>query len=532
MLTDLDLAEMQEIQDALCRMFLLDYVRLCFPDFDLAPWQIHLCERLQAWVEAIERGEDPRLMVHCPPQCGKTTIISKAFIAWVVGKHPEWDGIMGSYAANLSRRNSRWVRNRIKSAEHLRIFPEGGLSVGGSQAVEDMDLNGGHQLISRGVGGGATGNPAMYIVVDDPFKDRQDADSPTIRENVYDWYDASLMSRLGPGAGVLIMHTRWHVDDLVGKLRIKAEEALVDGDDMVDQWEVISFPAEIPANEMTDEMRPYYTEWRGSYWLTGRHRPQDYRRRKANTSSREWNSIYQQKPTLDGGNILKRQWFKLMKYPWPKGHKPQYCYQAWDLAGTKEDLDDPEKGCYSVGVNLVLDNMGRWWLTDVARGKWDSGQLVKQIIKFAIRHKAQAVIGEDPVALFIEPFIRAFMRSSGKYVPFSRRNVTGKGNKIARVNASVVPPLEIGGLHIPYGAQWWDEIKNELFIYPQGFMDTADALSLGFYEWGLTALQSPLWQPPSTTPGGEIDWDNLIGAEKKPPQRGFVRDNSRKIHAT
>lgn len=215
--TATDEAEWHLLSDELCRRSLVDYVQACYPSFSLSPWQIHLCRRLQAWVEAIERGESPRLMVHVLPQGGKTTIISRALIAWIMGRHPEWDGIMASYASSLSRKNSRWVRNRLRSAEHRRIFPACQLA-DDSQAIEDMALTTGHQLISRGVGGGSSGNAAMYVVIDDPFSNRKDADSPVVQENVEDWYDGTAVSRLGPGAGVLIMHTRWNIMDLAGRL--------------------------------------------------------------------------------------------------------------------------------------------------------------------------------------------------------------------------------------------------------------------------------------------------------------------------
>jgi predicted phage terminase large subunit-like protein len=513
---DIDAVEIQLLTDELCRRSLVDYVQLCYPDFTLSPWQVHLCHRLQAFVEAIERGESPRLMVHVMPQGGKTTIVSRAFIAWMMGRHPEWDGIMASYASSLSRKNSRWVRNRLRSEEHRRIFPACVLA-DDSQSIEDMNLTTGHQLISRGVGGGSSGNAAMYVVVDDPFSNRADADSPTVQENVDEWFTGTAISRLGPGAGVLIMHTRWNINDLAGRLLKRSKDGK--DDPHIDQWEVISYPAEwepgAPREFYSFEKGPNNTE---VGWLISRFRVIDLKRKKANMPARDWLSLFQQKPQQDGGQIILTKWIN--EEPWPVGWKP-HVYQAWDLAGTKQDAKDD--GCYSVGVAIALDWMRRWWLVDVVRGKWDSGELCEQILTFGRKWKANAVWGEDPVALYIQPFLRERMQQSGKHVPFARANVQGRGDKIARVQASLVPVMSNGSFYVPKGAAWLNDLKTELGQFPQGYKDQADALSLVFAECMGHAQESPPPPVAASNKPDRVTWDDLTKINEQPRKSPWKR---------
>ncbi len=509
---DIDLIEEALVLGELRRRCLRDYFQACYPTYVMSPWQGHLCDRLQAFIESIERGESPRLMVHIMPQVGKTATVSRVFVAWVMGKHPEWDGIMASYASSLSRKNSRWVRNRLRSDEHREIFP-GCQLADDSQAVEDMTMTSGHQLISRGVGGGSSGNAAMYVVIDDPFSNRQDADSPVVQENVEEWYDGTAVGRLGPGAGVLIMHTRWNIMDLAGRLLKRSDNGK--DDPHIDKWEVISYPAEWEPGAP----REFYTFEKSANgnetgWLNSRFRPVDLKRKKANLPPRDWLSLFQQKPVLEGGNVIKTSW--IVEEPWPVGWIPQ-AWQAWDLAGTEQDLKDG--GCYSVGVCIAMDWLRRWWLVDVMRGKWDIGEVAERLLTFNHKWRANAVWAEDPVAKYLTTHLNNRMKDSGKHANVRRVSVAGRGSKVARVQASLVPVMQNGCFYVPKGAAWLNELKVELGQFPQGYCDQADALSLAFAEAMRIATPSP--PPPTSKPKdpGSIRWSDLSDLTETPRKR-------------
>lgn len=499
------------ITTALRYKHLRHYVSGCYPELTLDEWQIKLCNELEQWVKDIEDKKSPRIGVEVPPQCGKSTIVSRALVAWIIGRHPEWPGILASYAGDLSKGHGRWIRNQLNSEMHLAVFPHSRLS-DDSQAKDTMTTEAGGQIIARGVGGGTTGNPARFFIIDDPFADRQEAESPVTRETVDAWYTSVATTRLGPGAGILLMNTRWNIDDLTGRLEKREKE----GKDnrFVDKWKRITFPAEwVPGID-----KKYYVKDGEDWWLKCRFSPDDFRRKKANLPPRDWLSLFQQTPIQDGGQIILEKWFNEME--WPKGWRP-IVYQAWDLAGTKQDLKDD--GCYSVGVAIAKDWLQRWWLVDVVRGKWDSGEVVEQIMKFGYKWSARDIWGEDPVALYIEPFLRQRMQQTGKHLPFKRAAVGGRGDKVARVRASLVPVMSNGSFFVPKGAIWLPQLKEELKLFPQGYKDCADALSLVFHEAMQIASQSP---PPASVvkpkDPSELTWDDL--STRTPKERRSVWD--------
>lgn len=509
------LATLERLHIQVMDRILQYYVQACYPSMPLDDWQITVCNELQEWVEAIERQESPRLEITASPQTGKSVIVARAFIAWLIGRHPKWPGIIASYAGLLATGHGRWIRNQLNSELHKKVFPNSLLSQD-SQSKDTMTTEAGGQIIARGIGGGTTGNPAMFFIIDDPFADRAEAESIVIRDTVDAWYTSVATTRLGPGAGILLMNTRWHIDDLSGRLALREEEGK--DDRFVDKWKRLSFPAEwLPG--VTADKKYYIFEPDGSGWLKCRFRPDDFRRKKANLPPRDWLSMFQQTPTQAGGQIILASWIKEDR--WPKGWKPKV-YQAWDLAGTKQDLKDG--GCYSVGVAVCLDWMMRWWLVDVVRGKWDGGELVEQILSFGHKWKALKVWGEDPIALYLESFINIRMMQTGKHIAFERANVQGRGDKVARVQASLVPVMRNGSFYVPRGVVWLKDLKTELGLFPQGYKDTADALSLVFAEAMPFAIPSPA--PASEAKVRDpriITWDDLTKKDKPEKRSVWTR---------
>ena len=205
----------------------------------------------------------------------------------------------------------------------------------------------------------------------------------------------------------------------------------------------------------------------------------------------------------DQGLIFDLKWLNEMQPP--KGWKP-LVYQAWDLAGTKQDLED--SGCESVGVALVKDWMERWWLIDMVRGKWDSGALVEQILSFGWKHKAQRIWLEDPVALWLMPFLQDRQRQSGKHLPIQRVTVAGRGDKIARAQAAVVPVMSNGSFYLDPKAPWYKGFRGDLSSFPRAGKDTVDALSLGLAE-AMSAAATTLAPAVATTPTTGIRWSDL-----------------------
>ena len=212
----------------------------------------------------------------------------------------------------------------------------------------------------------------------------------------------------------------------------------------------------------------------------------------------------------DQGQVFDLAWINELAPP--KGWKP-YVYQAWDLAGTKQDLADG--GCESVGVALAKDWMQRWWLLDVVHGKWDTGTLLEQILSFGWKHKAQRIWLEDPVALWIEPFLMQRQAQSGKHLPIERVGVQGRGDKVARAQAGAVPVMANGSFYLDPAAPWYPYARSCLAGFPAAGKDFVDALSLGLAEAMGMALESPA--PASTAKAHDpriITWKDLTSSDQ------------------
>lgn len=165
-------------------------------------------------LERLERRERDRAIVEIPPRCGKSLHCSQAFPAWYLGRHPDHQVILASYTAERAEDNSRAVRRFMQDPHYpfpVRVSKS-------SSSVGRWHTTAGGILIAEGVGGGLTGFGAHLLVIDDPVKDREEADSHIMRERAWSWFTEVAMTRLMPGGIVLLVMTRWHEDDLAGRI--------------------------------------------------------------------------------------------------------------------------------------------------------------------------------------------------------------------------------------------------------------------------------------------------------------------------
>lgn len=186
----------------LARRRLMPFVQRFRPKY--MPGWVHkdICRRLERFVEAVERHEEPRLLLMCPPRSGKSELGSRHFPPWVLGKHPDWEIIAASHTGSLSLSFSRYIRDLLRDPAYNSVFPEAHLDPS-SQSVENWNLTNGGGYLAAGVGTGITGRGAHILLLDDLVKDQEAADSNTIRENTWEWYISTAHSRLAPGGGVL-----------------------------------------------------------------------------------------------------------------------------------------------------------------------------------------------------------------------------------------------------------------------------------------------------------------------------------------
>jgi len=390
-----------------------------------------LCSKLQE----VEQGITKRLIISLPPRHGKSECVSKKFPAWYLGKHPDKEIILASYAAELAEDHSKIARDTLKEWGYIfnvNVAKE-------SSAVNRWGISkhrGG--LTAAGVGGAITGRGADIAIIDDPFKNQDEADSEAHRKKVMSWYRTALRTRLAPNGSIIIVMTRWHEDDLVGNL---LQEQLEDGE----QWEYISFPACAETDDVLGRIP-------GEYLWTERFSPLEYEMTKKAVGTRAWNSLYQQKPSPDEGNIFLRQWFK---YYTVLPRRFDTVIQSWDFA-----FKDLKTSDYVVGQ--VWGKYGAdIYLIDQIRDRLDMPKSLK-----AVRDMSKAY----PQAKI--KLIEDKANGSG-IIAMLKKEIQGiiavnpQGGKIARAHA-ITPIVESGNVYLPHPTikLWINDFVEEVVSFP------------------------------------------------------------------
>lgn len=249
-----------------------------------------------------------------------------------------------------------------------------------------MNTNAGGAYIAAGVGTAVTGRGADIALIDDPFKDREEADSETIRNKVWSWYQSTLYTRLMPGASIVLIQTRWHEDDLAGRL-LETQGRKEDGG----EWTVLDLPA-------IDKLgQPLWPEWYDVAALE---------RIKNSIGPREWSALYQQRPQPDEGTFFQRDWLKSYD------RKPDRLnvYGSSDYAVTDGGGDYTVHQVWGVDADGALYRLGGW------RGQTSSDVWAEKLIDLIAVHKPFAWFGESGViAKAVEPMIRRRMQERKVY---------------------------------------------------------------------------------------------------------------------
>lgn len=413
---------------ALARRRFADFLDLAVPDYQRARHADLLIEHL----EALERREIRRLIVAMPPRHSKTLHASQAFPAWYLGRRPSEHVILASYAAELAQQNSRRARGFMMDSSwpfETRVSPE-------SSAVGRWATTSGGGLIASGVGGGLTGFGANLLVVDDPLKDREQADSAAIRDSVWSWWGEVAMTRLQPDAVVLLMATRWHLDDLTGRV-LESPGA--------DEWTVLSLPALAGDDDPLgrEEGEALWPAWYPAPLLGSL---------RVDIGERAFQSLYQQAPTPDRGHVIQRDWLEGRYDQLPdRGVTIVQAVDSSFKTGTAND--------YSVIATWASDRT-YYYLVNIWRGKVEFPDLVKQVEAQAAAYKPTSILVEDAAS---GQSALQVLRAETKLpvVP-----VKATASKISRIE-SVSPLFESGKVLLPsQRPSWLEEWVEEHVAFP------------------------------------------------------------------
>lgn len=318
-------------------------------------------------------------MIFMPPRHGKSELASRKFPARYLGLYPARQIIASSYNSDLATDFGRDVRNLVASQDYSEVFPNVTLRAD-SKAADRMNTNHGGVYIAAGVGTATTGRGAHLGIIDDPFKDREEADSETHREKVWNWYRSTFFTRLMPGGAIVLIQTRWHEDDLAGRL-LEQEGRIEDGG----QWHVLELPA-------IKDGKALWPEW---YNLDA------LERIRKTIGPREWSALYQQSPQPDEGTYFQRAWLK----SWTE--RPQHLR----VYGTSDYAVTDGGGDYTVHRIWGVSPTGAIYRLDGWRGQTSSDVWIEQKLDLIERWQPFAWFGEGGVIQkAVEPMLLRRMR--------------------------------------------------------------------------------------------------------------------------
>lgn len=297
------------------RAQLLPWVQVTTPGYDAGWFHRDLCEALERFSAAVARGESPRLIVSAPPRHGKTEIV-RSFADWHMARNAGHEIVSASYGQDLADDNSKAARVKARSDDAALVFPgirprvserryRGDYQRNDTDRIQRWSIGNGSTYTAVGVGGPLTGRGAHVGIIDDPIKDAAEANSATVRDAVWDWYVTTFRTRIAPGGGIIIIMTRWHDDDLVGRLLKKAKD-----DPEADQWEVLNYEA---IAEQDEEHRKAGEPLHPSRWPL-----RELRKLKATLTDRMgarwWLALFQGRPTPATGDLFKRDMPTFTRY--------------------------------------------------------------------------------------------------------------------------------------------------------------------------------------------------------------------------
>lgn len=417
-------------------------------------------------LEAVERGDIERLMVCMPPGSAKSTYCSVEFPAWYLGRNPKNSVIAASHTQELAERFGRRVRNIVASGEHAAVFGNGVAE--DSAAAGRWDTTAGGEYFAAGVGGAITGRRADLGLIDDPVKSREDADSERSREKAWDWYVNDFTTRLKPGARQIIVMTRWHEDDLGGRV-LERER---------DRWHVLELPMEAMPNDPLGR-KPGERLW--SDWFT----PEMVAAAKLDV--RSWHALYQQQPASEDGDFFKAEWFR----EYDAVPENLHIYGASDFAVTAGSGDYTEHGVFGI------DPQGQHYLIDWWRGQESADVWIDALCTLILKHGPLCWFGEaGPIRRSIEPFLLKRMNERTAACRFEWLSSIHDKPTRARAFQALA---SMGKVWVPAKAQWKADVVGQAVRFPAGrFDDAVDVLSL--YGRGLEFVCSAKVRTPKTEP--------------------------------
>lgn len=450
---------------------LLSFVLHNMPQYIPGWVHVYICEVLEQFVRDIDAGKNPRLILTMPPRHGKSEIVSRNLPVWYLGNHPNHEVVVATYGQELADKMSN--RARAYRDNNLDIFPHLAKNPrkGAKDGVQFWEVAGEGSYNAVGAGGPLTGSGFHLGIIDDPVKNAEDADSPTKREKVWDWYQSTFYTRAAPGAGILVMATRWHEDDLIGRL-LADDPSRTKGADG-DEWQVIDFPAIAEVDEHHPVTGALFRAV-GEALHPERYPVERLRKIRRAVGERWWNALYRCQPTSATGNIFKKAWY-------PTRHR-------WDPALPPVKFDET---AITIDANFIDETsstpavLGYWgrigWSRkirlDERRGQFSWRELRQHAHHLGLLYNPTFFLVEQAANGYA--LIEDLRELGWTVLPFKPAEYGSKAMR-AELAATTHAGLEIELVE----ADWTDEWINEHTGFPFAkYRDRVDASSQLMVHW-------------------------------------------------
>ena len=470
-----DLTKEQAIAE-MARNNLLTFCEVVDPRYQVNWHHEIIAEKLTEALEKALRNEKARIIIEMPPRHGKSELATIKFPAWVLGKYPDLPIIVSSYSSDLAQDFGRKTRDLINEPEYHDIFNtrlrEDVKAVG--KWLTALVKNGrlGKALGSytaTGVGGSITGKGFKIGIIDDPFKNRKEADSEVYRDGVWNWYQSTFYTRQEGNGAIILILTRWHEDDLAGRLIEKMNIDLGSriAREAIDMWEIIRFPAIAEENEMNRDKGDAL--WPEKYDITS------LRSIENNIGGYEWSALYQQTPIATEKAEFKEEYF----LPFEE--------REW-LEKKNQNIDiiiDPAISEKKDACNSAIVSVGKaeadpdWFLLDYEAQKLNPGALIDATFKMyedmrKSYPRANIKVYVETVAY--QKALMYFFREEMKrrQIYFNLIEFRDSGDKFQRIRG-LIPLAKTGVLRIRSHMR---ELIKEAISFPKGkTVDILDAIS-------------------------------------------------------
>lgn len=412
-------------------------------------------------MQDVIEGVEQQAMIFAPPGSAKSTYCSVVTPTWFMGKFAERRVILASYASDIARKQGRRARQIVRGPKFSSVFKCEISS--DTSAADEWALTNGSEFMAGGILSGITGNRAHLLIIDDPVKGREEADSELIRKKTLEAYQDDLATRLVPGGKTVIITTRWSHADLAGQLlpedwkgqsgRILCRDGLT--------WRVVCLPA--IAEHADDPLGRKVGEPLWPEWFKDGH----FERYRKNV--RTWSALYQQQPSPEEGDYFRAEW--LNEYEKAPPRSTMKVYGASDYAVTADGGD------YTVHVVVGIDPQGRMWLLDLWRKQSASDEWVEVWCDLVLKWRPQAWAEEaGQINAGVGPFLAKRQRERKAYT--WRRQFPSKFDKSVRAR-SIQGRMATEGLMVPHDARWIGDFRRELLSFPAGTHDDqVDAMGL------------------------------------------------------